>query len=479
MRKLTLSTVLAAALLAPLGASQTHPNLTYATVGPVDLKLDLYIPATGSAPYPVLIWIHGGGWSGGSKAPIPGPCTKALSQGFAIAALNYRLTSQGALFAPEPVTFPAQIHDIKGAVRWLRANAATYQLDPDRFASHGSSAGGHLSALLATSGGVAVLEGNVGGNLGFSSRVQAAVDFFGPTDLLAMNDDVTTPPGSVVDHDAFNSPESALIGWNQPGQGLGDIKANLTNPNPPYPALVQLLAQANPITWVDASDPPMFIAHGTNDATVPRQQSLRLSAALIAANVPQDCRIVPGAGHGLGGPIDPVVVAFVSEKLIGPIPASVGTAFCAGDGSASTCPCGNATFVGAQTGCAHSLGVGGNLNALGVPSIAADTLVLRGDSMLDVPALYFQGDATLGGGAGVVFGDGLLCVSGSVKRLGAKTNLFGWSEYPQAGNTPISITGNANAGTTLYYQVWYRDQAAYCSADAWNVTNALAITWLP
>jgi len=479
MKLVAIAIGLSLALSGSRARAQTHADLTYAVVGSAPLKLDLYLPTNGVPPYPVLIWIHGGGWAGGSKSPIPGVCNLALAQGFAVASLDYRLTTQAALFAPASVTFPAQIHDVKGAVRWLRAHAATYQLNAARFACHGSSAGGHLSALLATSSGVSALEGNVGGNLGFSSAVQAAVDFFGPTDLLSMNDDVTTPPGSTIDHDAYTSPESALIGWNQPGQGLGNIKANLGNPNAPYPQLVQLLAQANPITWVDPSDPPMFVAHGTNDTLVPRLQSTRLSAALFAAGVVHDYRAIPGAGHGLGGPIDPVVVAFVRGQLLGPNRPDAGTPYCAGDGSASACPCGNATFAGAHTGCAHSLGVGGNLNAIGVPSISADSLILRGDSMLDSTALYFQGTGALGGGAGIVLGDGLKCVGNPVRRLGAKANVLGASQYPGGADAPISIKGTALAGATLHYQVWFRDPATHCTVATHNLTNALAVTWLP
>src|SRR5678815_2971162 len=151
---------------------QTYPNLTYATVGGTPLLLDLYLPATGSGPFPVVVWIHGGGWSGGGRFPagFSGPLTAA---GFAVASVEYRLTSQAGQYGAEPVIFPAQIHDVKGAVRWLRAHAATYNLDPTRFGCWGTSAGGHLSALLATSSGVAALEGTVGGNAGFSSAGQA------------------------------------------------------------------------------------------------------------------------------------------------------------------------------------------------------------------------------------------------------------------------------------------------------------------
>jgi acetyl esterase/lipase len=462
-----------------LATEPTYPNLTYATLGANQLKLDLYIPTTGTAPYPLLIFIHGGGWSAGSRYPIPPQCELALQQGFAIASLDYRLTSQAALFAPFSVIFPAQINDVKGAVRWLRANAAAYQLDPTRFSSFGTSAGGHLSALLSTSGGVAALEGDVGGNPAFSSSVQAAVDFFGPADLLNMNLDVLTPPGSTIDHDDPSSPESHLVGWSGPGQGIGDIRAHLTDPTPPYPALVALVAQASPMTWIDASDPPMLIAHGTHDTLVPVNQSSKLSAALSAAGVSHDFRAIPGAGHGLGGPVNPVLTAFVAEKLIGPVVPDAGTAYCAGDGSAAACPCGNTSATGAHLGCRHSFIVGGNLNAIGVASVSNDTLILRGDSMPSSPAVYMQGTQAQAGGAGVIFGDGLLCVGGAIKRLGPKLNTSGWSRYPDVGQTPVSIKGGAVPGTTLYYQVWFRDPAAHCTSATWNLTNALSVAWIP
>lgn len=274
----------------------TFNDVVYATVprdagGTINVLLDIYLPATGG-PWPLVLWIHGGGWQGGTHNTAPGSTQLLLNAGIAVASTSYRLSGDAI--------FPAQIHDVKGAVRYLRANAATYNLDPNRFACWGSSAGGHLSALLATSGGVAALEGTSGGNLAFSSRVQAAADYFGPTDILHMNEDITTPPGG-FDHDAPNSPESNLVGWDDPGQGLADIKANLTNPNPPYPALVALCNQVNPITWLSVDDPPMFIGHGSNDTAVPTKQSTRLADAMFALSLFHDYRIIPAAGHGFLG----------------------------------------------------------------------------------------------------------------------------------------------------------------------------------
>ncbi len=283
--------------------------------GNVTLMMDIYLPPVGRPPFPLVIWIHGGGWQGGTYNGVPASALQLRNDGVAIASTRYRLSGEAI--------FPAQIHDVKGAVRFLRANAATFNIDPTRFASWGSSAGGHLSALLATSSGVAALEGTSGGNLAFSSAVQVCVDYFGPTDILNMGLDVATPPGSGIDHDAPASPESKLVGWDDPGQGIGDIRANIANPAPPYPGLVTLCNQVNPITWVDASDPRTFIAHGTNDTTVPIMQSTRLDNALTAVGVPHQYTQVAGAGHG-GFPASVEIAAqefilsgFTSEKLPG------------------------------------------------------------------------------------------------------------------------------------------------------------------
>lgn len=257
--------------------------------GTVTLMMDIYLPPVGQPPFPLVLWIHGGGWQGGSYNGVPASALALRNDGVAIASTRYRLSGEAI--------FPAQIHDVKGAVRFLRANASTYNIDPNRIASWGSSAGGHLSALLAMSSGVAALEGSSGGNPAFSSEVQVCVDYFGPTDILNMNLDVTNPPGG-FDHDAPTSPESHLVGWDEPGQGIGDIRANLSNPNPPYPTLVTLCNQVNPITWVDATDPPTYIAHGTDDTAVPTMQSTRLDSALTTAGVPHQYIQVAGAGHG-------------------------------------------------------------------------------------------------------------------------------------------------------------------------------------
>jgi acetyl esterase/lipase len=240
-----------------------HRNLVYAHAGERDLLLDLYLPRQAAAPVPLIVWIHGGGWRSGSKERCP--AVRMVSRGYAAASIGYRLSGEAK--------FPAQIEDCKAAIRWLRANAEKYHLDPDHIGAWGSSAGGHLVALLGTSGGVQDLEGSLGNN-GYSSRVQAVVDFFGPTDFLRMS---AFP--SKIQHDAANSPESLLIG--------GPIQQNKAK-----------AARANPITYVDRSDPPFLIMHGDQDPLVPPNQSELLEQALRKAGVEVTLRVLHGAGHG-------------------------------------------------------------------------------------------------------------------------------------------------------------------------------------
>lgn len=293
-----------------------YADVPYATEHELN-KLDIYLPDATPGPFPVIVWIHGGGWQGGSKASASQRAAQLLPLGFAVVGIDYRL-SQDAIF-------PAQIHDCKAAIRWLRANAATYNLDPARIGVWGSSAGGHLVALLGTSGDVPAAEGTVGGNLAFSSRVQAVADYFGPTDLLQMQLDVTTPPGSAIDHDAPTSPESKLIGFGGPGEGIGVLRANQANPNPPFPEKMFLVILANPVVHVTADDPPFYIAHGTVDTTVPMGQSTRLSAALGALGLEHTYNIVAGAGHGMPASVDALVLEFFQNQFTrtaGPVPAA-------------------------------------------------------------------------------------------------------------------------------------------------------------
>lgn len=244
-----------------------YRDLEYVINGHERQKLDLYLPEAGENR-PLIIWVHGGAFRVGSKEgnendPLP---LQYLSQGYAVASLNYRL-SQHAIW-------PAQIEDCKAAVRWLRARAAEYKLDPNRFGAWGPSAGGHLVSMLGTTGNVAEYE--VGAHLDVSSRVQCVVDYFGPTDFLQM-DTQRLPDGMI--HDTPNSPESELVG--------GPIQENPDK-----------VARANPVTYVTADAPPFLIVHGDRDPLVPYSQSVLLANALALAGVEMTFYTVIGAGHG-------------------------------------------------------------------------------------------------------------------------------------------------------------------------------------
>jgi acetyl esterase/lipase len=157
-------------------------DLQYVEHGHERNRLDLYLPEKAESRLPLIVWIHGGGWQAGSKEACP--TVYLAAKGYAVASINYRLSQHAA--------YPAQIEDCKAAIRWLRANAAKYHLDPDRVGVWGGSAGGHLVALLGTTAGMKELEGK-GGNLDQSSRVQCVVDFFGPTDFVTWNPDFNKP----------------------------------------------------------------------------------------------------------------------------------------------------------------------------------------------------------------------------------------------------------------------------------------------
>jgi len=160
------------------------------------------------------------------------------------------------------------------------------------------------------------------------------------------------------------------------------------------------------------------------------------------------------------------------------IDQAAGTPFCFGDGSGTACPCGNAGAAG--NGCANSLfAAGARLSGQGLASVANDTLSLIGSQMPNSSALYFQGTAPAGSGLGLVFGDGLRCAGGSVIRLGTKFNVAGSSSYPGAGDQPVSVRGLNAPGDVRHYQIWYRNAAAFCTTDTFNLTNGLGLTWAP
>ena len=253
-----------------------RPDVVFATVEGRDLHMDLIYPKQPPAtPMPVVVWVHGGAWRAGSHKGA-GQLVGLARQGYFCASIEYRLT--------QVAIFPAQIFDCKGALRYLRAHAQEYRLNPDKIGVWGGSAGGHLVALLGTSGGVQELEGDVGGNLDQSSAVQCVVDFFGPSDMTTMIAD--RGARILVDEKTGLTPEEALIG-GKTEEHLDAAKA------------------ASPVTYVDRDDPPFLIVHGEVDKTVPIAQSEKLAKLLGEAGV--DCTFVrvKNGGHGFRGDCDP------------------------------------------------------------------------------------------------------------------------------------------------------------------------------
>ncbi len=250
----------------------TLSNIAYANTSSTQV-LDLYMPE-GTGPFPVVVNIHPGGFFIGSKEMLPGTTAQALLKaGYAIASVNYRLSGEA--------TFPAAVQDVKAAVRFLRANAAKYHLNPDQIAAFGQSAGGNLAAMLGTTGDVATFDDPALGNAGVSSRVQAAIDWFGPTDFTQMDAQAKAQGCSASDqtHSAADSPESKYLGAA-------------------VPTVPELAQKANPIAYLTPDDAPFFIQKGDHDCTVPIENTKMLADTLSAAKLDVQYELLKGAGHG-------------------------------------------------------------------------------------------------------------------------------------------------------------------------------------
>lgn len=233
-------------------------DIPYASLSQAQ-KLDIYLPDESEGPFPVIVWIHGGAFMGCDKADLQVlPSLEGLKRGYAIVAINYRMSGEAR--------FPALVHDAKAAVRWIRANARTYHFDPSRIAAWGGSAGAYLALMLGTTVGVNKLEDLTMGNPDQPSTVQAVVDWFGPSDFLKMDEQLEESglrPLPGMDHSGADSPESLIL-----GRKITEIPEEVR--------------AANPLTYIQPKAPPFLIQHGTRDATVPVQQSLVAAAALRA-----------------------------------------------------------------------------------------------------------------------------------------------------------------------------------------------------
>lgn len=262
-KSLSLIVLLAFLAVAHLhAANEKHADLLFASVDGKDMLLDLYLPENVEGS-PLIVWIHGGGWRGGNKN---GCSIKWLTEhGYSIASVSYRLSQEAK--------FPAQIHDVKAAVRWLRAHADDYGYDPERIAVAGSSAGGHLAALLGVSHGVNELEGDVGEHDDQSSKVAAVVNFYGASDFILRSK---------------TQPERA----NAVGSVVYDLLGG------PAKVLVEKTVLASPAFHVTSDDPPMIILHGVDDNTVLVDQAVRMFESYLASNLAVELHALDGSGHG-------------------------------------------------------------------------------------------------------------------------------------------------------------------------------------
>jgi acetyl esterase/lipase len=231
-------------------------DIPYADQSPTQ-KLDIYLPDDIAGSKPVIVSIHGGAFMGCDKSDMQiMPMLEGLKRGYAVVAVNYRLSWEAK--------FPALVQDVKAAVRWIRANASRYEFDPQRVAAWGGSAGAYLASMLGTSVGTPELEDMRMGNPEQPCNVQAVVAWFGPTDFLKMDEQLAANgfcPQQDQNHNGANSPESLLL-----GQKITDVP--------------ELVTRANPETYIRPGAPPFYLQHGTKDCVVPVQQSVNFAAKL-------------------------------------------------------------------------------------------------------------------------------------------------------------------------------------------------------
>ncbi len=271
-------------------AIEFRRDVPYAGTDNPRQRLDVLLPRKrrNDRPLPVVIYIHGGAWLAGDKGSGVGALAPLVEGGAMVGvSVGYRLTPEAR--------WPAQLHDCKAAVRWVRAHAAELGIDPDRVAAMGHSAGGHLVAMLGVTGDAPATHGELGPHVKESTSVRCVVNFFGPSDLLTIGDHP-----SKLKHNEANSPEGKLLG--------GAVHA-----------VPDRARDASPTHWVTAADSPMLHIHGTKDDVVPYDQSVRLDAALRKAGVETALISIEGGGHGgfRAQELDTRVRRFLDRHLLG------------------------------------------------------------------------------------------------------------------------------------------------------------------
>ncbi len=261
-------TVLLAGFLASANAAETNGNrvvrdIEFARAGDLPLKLDLHLPAKDGKPV-LIVWVHGGAWRAGSRSNMP--LAKLVEAGYPVASVDYRLSTQAR--------FPAQIHDIKAAIRFLRGHAADWNLPTNNLFVAGDSAGGHLAVLVGVSNGHAELEGDLGADRTRSSAVQGIISFFGGANLTTILKQ-STPKALEM-----RVPALELLLGGQPE------------------AVPELARLASPVFHVDRTDPPLLLLHGDQDPQMPVNQALELLGSYKKLGLPVQLEIVHGAAHG-------------------------------------------------------------------------------------------------------------------------------------------------------------------------------------
>ncbi len=228
-------------------------DIPYAAISPTQ-KLDIYWPEEGDGPFPVIVSIHGGAFMGGDKRDVQvTSMLEGLKRGYCVVGVNYRMSGEAK--------FPALVHDVKAAIRWIRANAENYLFNPNKIATWGGSAGGYQSLMAGVSANIPELDDPSLGNAKNPCNVQAVVAWFPPTDFLKMDEQLTESgmaPAPEFSHSGSNSPESLLL-----GRKITEIP--------------DLVRSANPETYIHSDVPPFLIQHGTRDDTVPHQQSVNFA----------------------------------------------------------------------------------------------------------------------------------------------------------------------------------------------------------
>ncbi|SDI14489.1 Acetyl esterase/lipase [Planococcus glaciei] len=271
-------------------------DIPYASLSEAQ-QLDIYLPNEGEGPFPVIVAIHGGGFKEGDKTGADlAPMLEGVNRGYAVVAVNYRLSQEAF--------FPAAISDVKAAIRYVKANAEEYNLNPDKIAAWGGSAGGHLAALAGTSGDSDALKGKNRENINYTSEVQAVVDWYGQIDFLKIDeqfaDSGITP--KLGERNAAGSPESKYMGRSLL-EKIDEVK------------------KANPESYITENDPAFLIQHGTADPNVPVQQSVNFAENLkaVLGEEQVELTLFEGAVHG-GEPFTAEenleeVFSFLDEKL--------------------------------------------------------------------------------------------------------------------------------------------------------------------